>query len=151
MMADQLLKSIQMAMVDMAKDSAFALANVKAMRRESILSHLPPAYKTPSKVDLRKSSIDSSLLFDEDKVKEALKMADKTASISFQQAAARALVKPRPAPGTPLVERSARPTSSGTYNPHRSFPSSRRQTTSSQQKSTQQQRPKPYPNPTSSS
>ena len=127
-----------MAMVDMAKDSAFALANIKAMRRESILSHLPPAYKIPSKVDLRKSSIDSGLLFDEDKVKEAVKMADKNASISFQQAAARALVKPCPAPGTPLVERGSRASFSGTSNPHRSYSSSHRQARFSQQRTSQQ-------------
>lgn len=43
MMADQLFKNINKAMVDMTLASAFALANVKAMRHESILSHLSPA------------------------------------------------------------------------------------------------------------
>ena len=46
LLADQLFKSIQMAMVDMSQDSAFALANVRAMRREAILSHLPSTFKT---------------------------------------------------------------------------------------------------------
>ncbi|KAK3893317.1 hypothetical protein Pcinc_002872 [Petrolisthes cinctipes] len=97
---------IQLALVDTARDSAFALTNVKAMRREAILSQLQPVFKSATKVDLRKSAIiDSAVLFDEDRVKEALRVADKTASISFKQAAAWALVKPRPAKGTLLVER----------------------------------------------
>ena len=149
MLADQLFKSIQMAMVDMAKDSAFALANVRAMRREAVLSHLPPTYKTASKVDLRQSTIDSSLLFEESKVKEALSMADKAASISFQQAAARALVKQRPAPGTPLVARGSRASSSGAF-PQRSS-SFRRPEPTSQQRTAQRQKPRSFPSSSSSS
>ncbi|MPC39564.1 hypothetical protein E2C01_033105 [Portunus trituberculatus] len=41
LLADQLFRSIQFAMVDTAQDSAFALTNVKAMRREAILSQHP--------------------------------------------------------------------------------------------------------------
>ncbi|KAK3888193.1 hypothetical protein Pcinc_007724 [Petrolisthes cinctipes] len=108
LLADQLFCSIQLAMVDTGRDSAFALTNVKAMRREAILSHLPPVFKSATKVDQRKSAIDSAILFDEDRVKEALWVADKAATISFQQAAARALVKPRPVTGMPLVERGSR-------------------------------------------
>ena len=81
-------------MVDTAKDSAFALTNVKAKKQEAILSHLPPVFKSATKVDLRKSAINSALLFDEDRVTEALQVADKAASISFQQAVPQALVKP---------------------------------------------------------
>ncbi|KAK3887612.1 hypothetical protein Pcinc_008316 [Petrolisthes cinctipes] len=81
---------------------------MKAMRWKAILSHLPPVFKSATKVDLRKSAIDSAVLFDVDRVKEALWVADKAASISFQHAAARVLVKPRPATGTPLVERGSR-------------------------------------------
>ena len=76
-------------------DSAFALANVKAMRWEAILSHLSPVFESATKVDLRKSAVDCALLFHEERVKEPLRVADKAASISFQQAAARALVNPR--------------------------------------------------------
>ena len=133
-----------MAMVDMSQDSAFALANVRAMRREAILSHLPSTFKTVSKVNLRQSSIHSSFLFEESKVKDALELADKSASISFQQAAARALVKPPPAPGTPLVERGSRATTSGTF-PHRSVSSSRRTVPSPQQRSMQRQKTKSFP------
>ncbi len=57
-MADQLFKSLQIAMVDQAKDSAFAVASVKALCRESYLSYLPPSFKTATKVLLRQSSID---------------------------------------------------------------------------------------------
>ena len=113
--------------VDMSQDSVFVLANVRAMRREAILSHLPSIFKNASKVDLRQSSIHSSFLFEENKVKDALKLSEKSAYISFQQAAARALVKPRPVPGTPLVEQGLRASTSGVF-PQRAFPSSRRQT-----------------------
>ena len=75
------------------------------MRREVILSHLPATFKTASMVNLRQSSIHSSFLFEESKVKDVLELAVKSASLSFQQATARALVKPHPAPGTLLVER----------------------------------------------
>ena len=108
-MAAQLFKSIQMSMVDQAKDSAVTLANIKALRRESYLQFLPPTFKTSTKMDLRKSSLDSGFLFDQDRVKEALDKAERNASITFQQAAARALVKPRPVPGSPLVGRGPRP------------------------------------------
>ena len=87
-----MFKGVHRAMMDVSSDSPLALANIRAMRRESMLSHLPPAYKTPSKVTLRQSSVLSSFLFDEDKVKDAMQLAAKSASITFQQAATRALV-----------------------------------------------------------
>lgn len=139
LLADQLFRSIQFAMVDTVQDSAFALTNVKAMRREAILSHLPPVFKSATKVDLRKSAIDSAFLFDEDRVKEALQVADKAASISFQQAAARALVKPRPATGTPLVDRGSRSASAGDPS-HRAPLSTRRLDPSSRSRAPQHQR-----------
>ena len=74
---------MQKAMLDVSQDSAFALANVRAMRREAILSRLPPASKAASKVPLRQSSIHSASLFDEDKVKDAMQLADKSASFLF--------------------------------------------------------------------
>ncbi len=77
MLADPLFWSILETVVDMAKDSAFALANIKAMRLVSVLSHLPPAYKTASKVALRKFSLDSNLLFEDSKVLETIRIADK--------------------------------------------------------------------------
>lgn len=46
-----------------------------------------------TKVDLRKASINSGLLFEGEKVMDSLKIVNKMASISFQQAAARNLVK----------------------------------------------------------
>lgn len=67
------------------------------MRHES-------AYKSVSKVDLRMSSINSDLLLEEDEVKKALKMTDKTASISFQQVVAGALVQLRSSLSIPLLE-----------------------------------------------
>lgn len=108
-MGDQLFRSMQRALVHQAQESAVELANVKALRRESYLRYLPASFTTATKVDLRKSSLDSGLLFDQDLVKAALDRAEKTASLTFQQAAAKALAKPRPAPGTPLVERGHRP------------------------------------------
>ena len=123
-MADQLFNSIQKALVDQAKESAVALANIKALRRESYLRYLPASFTTSTKMDLRKSALDSGLLFDQDRVTEALARAEKTASLSFQQAAAKALSKPRPSPGTPLVERGARTSlASSSTLPPRSGPS----------------------------
>lgn len=55
---NELFNSIIMAMVEMTIDIAFTLANIKAMRLKSILSHLPPTYKSFTKLDLRMSSID---------------------------------------------------------------------------------------------
>ena len=65
-------------------------------------------FRSLIKVDMRKSPIDSAFLFYEARVQAALWMAEKDASISFQQVLARALVKPRPTSGTPLVERASR-------------------------------------------
>ena len=139
LLADQLFRSIQLAMVDTAKDSAFALANVKAMRREVILSRLPPMFKSAIKVDLRKSSIDSAFLFDEARVQTDLQIAEKDASISFQQAAARALVKPHPFSGTPLVERASRTVPAAA--PSRPSTSAGRMALASRQRVPQQRRP----------
>lgn len=76
LMADQLFHSIHLAMVDTAKDSTFVLTNVKAMRQEAVLALLPAAFKSATIMDLRKSAIDSASLFDEDRVREALKSAE---------------------------------------------------------------------------
>ena len=141
LMGDQLFTSIQKAMVDMAKDSAFVLANVKAMRRESVLACLPSSYKTTSKVNLRKSSLDSALLFDDHKVQEAMKLADQAASISFQQAAVRALAKPRLAQGTTQNERSPR---TNPIPPSRQSSSFRRPTYSTPRRQTSQQQSKTF-------
>ena len=40
---------------------------------------------------------------------KAIAQAEKAASVSFTEAAAKSLVKPKPKPGTPLVERHLRP------------------------------------------
>ncbi|KAK3864567.1 hypothetical protein Pcinc_029750 [Petrolisthes cinctipes] len=132
--------ALALATKDTARDLAFALTNVKAMRREAILSHLPPVFKSATKVDLMKSAIDSAVLFDEDRVKETLRVADKTASISFQQAAARVLVKPRPATGTPLVECGSRSNTAVATSYHRFSVSSRRPDSSSNLRAPQSQK-----------
>lgn len=49
-MADHLFHSIQLAIVGTAKDSAFVLTNVKAMWQEVVLAHLPPAFKSATKI-----------------------------------------------------------------------------------------------------
>ena len=97
--------------MDRAQESAVALTNIKALRQESYLRYLPSSFTSSTKMDLRKSSVDSGFLFDQDRVKEALDRAEKTVSLTFQQAVAKALAKPRPSTGTPLVERGSRPVS----------------------------------------
>ena len=136
-MGERLFRSIQRAMVDQASGSAIALANLKALRRESFLRYLPSSFSAASKRDLRKSSLDSGYLFDQARVSAALESADKTASLSFQQAAARALTRPRPLPGTPLTERDRRPVTGSSASrparvtvPSRRFAPSRRPETS---------------------
>lgn len=91
-------------MVDMPIDSCFVLA----------MRHLP-TYKSVSMLDLRMAFIDSGLLFEENKVKESLKMTDKTAATSFQQVVVRALVKPCLTPSSPLLEQGSSTLSLSVY------------------------------------
>ena len=72
--------------MDRAQESAVALTNIKALRQESYLRYLPSSFTSSTKMDLRKSSVDSGFLFDQDRVKEALDRAEKTTSFTFQQA-----------------------------------------------------------------
>lgn len=69
-------------------DSAFILANITAMRRESVLSFLPPSYKAAAKMTLCQSPLELEFLFDSARVQEAVQVVNKVISGLFQQAGA---------------------------------------------------------------
>ena len=111
-MMDQLLYSIQRAMLDQARTTAYTIANTRVARRESYLSHLPHRFSSISKAHLRRSDADSGHLFDDVQVDKAIDQAEKTASVSLTEAATKSFIKPKPKLGTPLVERHPRPSTS---------------------------------------
>ena len=129
-MMSQLLHSIQRAMMDQSRLTAVTLANTRAARREAYLSHLPHRFNAVSRAQLRRSPVDSELLFDAASVDKAIDLAQKAASVSFTEAAAKALSKPKPKPGTPMVEKHPRPSTSVDSRP-RPGPSQQRGSTSS--------------------
>ena len=89
----------------------------KAARRESFLSRLPPRFSAISKANLHGSVMDSAFLFEDSRVDKAIAQAENAASVSFTEAAAKSFVKPRPKPGTPLVEKHQRPSTSYASRP----------------------------------
>ena len=63
---------------------------------------------------LRRSPIFTSLPFDEDRLQETIQFSRNNADMTLHKASLRALSHPRPALGTPLVERGSRPSTSTT-------------------------------------
>lgn len=108
-MEEQLFKGVRMALNDACRDFTFVNANLRAWRREAYLSYLRPTFAQEEKSILRQSPIFSSLLFEEDKLQEALQAADRNANRTLHEAAIKALARPRPTAGTPLVERGTHP------------------------------------------
>ena len=102
---DHLLSSINRAFTAQARVSATTLANVRSLRREAFLSALPARYQPASKRTLRSSPMHADYLFGPDQVTEATAMAKEAATFSLSEATARALSRPAPRPGTPLVAR----------------------------------------------
>ena len=68
-------------MVDQARVTAFAIANMRGARRESYLSHLPHRFTSGSKAQLRRSDMDSDLLFDVDSIDKAIDQAQQVSAI----------------------------------------------------------------------
>lgn len=95
-MAERLFRSLQLAMMDLASDSATALVNVRALRRESFLGLLPSSFGPRSRALLRRSSVDSPFLFEDDKVREALDQADKVSARAVSGLSSQRLSGPRP-------------------------------------------------------
>ena len=120
-MSNHLLKSIQRAMLDQARLTDLAIANTRAARKESFLSRLPPRFSSTSKTNLHGSVMDSEFLFEDSRVDKAIAQAEKAASVSFTEATAKSLVKPRPKPHTPLVEKNSRPSTSYVSRPRAGF------------------------------
>ena len=81
-MFQQMVLSIQRAMVEQARVTAFAITNIRAAIRESYLSHLPHRFTSASKALLRWLDMDSDLLFDVDSVDKAIGQAQLVASVS---------------------------------------------------------------------
>ncbi|MPC59714.1 hypothetical protein E2C01_053741 [Portunus trituberculatus] len=63
-------------MVDQARIMAVALANTRAARKESYLIHLPHRFSSASKAQLRRSDVDSDLLFDSASVDKSSAVGD---------------------------------------------------------------------------
>ncbi|MPC32053.1 hypothetical protein E2C01_025356 [Portunus trituberculatus] len=108
---------IQCATVDQARITAFALANTRAVRRESYHSHLPYQFSSVSKAQPHHSNMDSDLLFDLASV-EAIDQAQQAVSVSLTEAAAKALIETKPRTRTPLVDKYPRPSTSADSCPH---------------------------------
>ncbi|MPC64750.1 hypothetical protein E2C01_058870 [Portunus trituberculatus] len=83
------------------RDSTYIIANLRAWRREAYLSRLRPSFSQVEKGILRRSSIFTPLLFDEDQLQEALQSFKSNADRMLHEAALRALAQPVPAPGMP--------------------------------------------------
>ena len=113
-MLDRLLASINRAFTAQARVSAFTLANIRSLRREAFLSALPSRFQAAAKRTLRSSPMNTDSLFGPEQVAEASNMAKEAASFSLSEAAARALARPAPRSGTPLVGRPSRKLSSTT-------------------------------------
>ena len=79
------------------------------VRRESCLSYLPHHFTSALKAQLHRSDVDSDLLFDVDSIDKAIGQALQVVSVSFIEAAAKALIKQKPKQETPLVEKHPRP------------------------------------------
>ncbi|MPC81214.1 hypothetical protein E2C01_075821 [Portunus trituberculatus] len=109
----QLFKAIYMALNDACKDATHVIANLRAWRREAYLGHLSQVKKGI----LHRSSIFTPLLFDEDRLQEALQSSKSNADRMLHEAALRALARPRPAPGTTLVECGLQPSTSTAVRP----------------------------------
>ena len=71
-MMAQLLHSIQRAMMDQSRLTAVTLANARAARREVYITHLPHRFSAVSRAQLRRSPVDSELLFDTASVDKAI-------------------------------------------------------------------------------
>ncbi|MPC29285.1 hypothetical protein E2C01_022510 [Portunus trituberculatus] len=114
---EQLFKAIRMALNDACKDLTYVIANLRAWRKEAYFGCLRPSFSQVEKCILRKSSIFTPLLFDEDRLQEALQSSNNNADRTLHEAALRALAWLRPAPGVPLVERGTRPSTSTAVRP----------------------------------
>ena len=117
-MIAQMVKSIQRAMNDQLRVTAFSLANTRLARRESYLALLPKNFNEVSKAQLRRSVIDSDLLFEGEVVKSVINAAQNSASASISAAAVKALEKSNPRPSTSVVERRPTASTSTNYRPH---------------------------------
>ena len=122
-MEEQLFKAVRLALNDACKDSTYVIGNLRSWRREAYLSHLRPSFSQVEKGILRKSPIFTPLLFDEERLQEALQSAKDSADLALHEAAVKALARPRPNPGPSLTKRGSRPSSSAAGPP---APSTRR-------------------------
>lgn len=113
----QLFKAVRLALNDICRDTTYVIANLRAWRRESYLNYLRPTFSQVEKTILRRSPIFSPLLFDEDRLQEAIQSSGSNANMILHEAAIKALSRPRPTPGTPLVERGSRPSTTTAARP----------------------------------
>lgn len=105
-MLERVLSSLERAFTHQSRVSAISLANIQSRRRESYIASLPSRFEAAAKRKLRSSPLDQEFLFGQQQVAEATAMAREAASLSLSEATARALARPSPRTGTPLVDRS---------------------------------------------
>ena len=114
---ERVLSSLERAFSHQSRVSAITLANIQSKRRESFIASLPARFKAAAKRKLRSFPLSQDFLFGQEQVAEATAMAKEAASISLSEATARALVRPAPRPGTPLVDRTTHAQSYSTAPP----------------------------------
>ncbi|MPC46734.1 hypothetical protein E2C01_040460 [Portunus trituberculatus] len=98
---EQLFKAVRMALNDACRGSTCVIANLRAWRREAYLGRLRPSFSQVEKGTLRRSSIFTPFLFDEDQLQEALQFLKSNADRTLHEAALRALAWPRLAQARP--------------------------------------------------
>ncbi|MPC67812.1 hypothetical protein E2C01_061998 [Portunus trituberculatus] len=98
-----------MALNNACRDSTYIIANLWVRRREACLGRLRPSFLQVKKGILRRCTIFTPFLFDEDRLEEALQSSKSNANRTLHEAALRSLARLCPALGTPLVERGPRP------------------------------------------
>lgn len=89
----QFARSIEMALMHQIQLTSFAIANTRAIRRESCLSQLQSHFSSTARAQLRRSDVDSELLFETARVNTAVEQAQQAMSVSVTEAAARSLLR----------------------------------------------------------
>ncbi|MPC48796.1 hypothetical protein E2C01_042579 [Portunus trituberculatus] len=114
---EQLFKAVCMALNDACRDSSSIIANLRAWRREAYLGSLKPSFSQVKKGILRRSSIFTPLLFNEDRLQEVLQSSKSNADRTLHEATLRPLAQLPPVLGTPLVKRGPRPSTTMSVRP----------------------------------
>ena len=86
---EQLFKAICMGLNDACRDSTYVVVNLLAWGREPYLSHLRPTFLQVERGILRRFPIFTPLLFDEDRLQEAIQSSRNKADMTLHEVALR--------------------------------------------------------------